>query len=167
MSISSNTRVGTPTNLNPGGTYDLLLVKTDGAYPEGKLSFSLYNTPMKITGVQKVAQVFLKILLTSKGSDPFNPSYGTVLPGMLPGSNVSDISAQTLAIDIQDAIKDASSQTRAALNVNTADTSSCLDYAEMLGIDVVDQGAVVYVSLVTLDGVSAAISLPFPQFGLD
>jgi hypothetical protein len=71
--LSTSNRVRTASNLTSGATYDLLLVKFKGSFPEGEVTFGIYDTPMKITGVQKVAQIFLKTLLTGKGSDPFYP----------------------------------------------------------------------------------------------
>ena len=68
--MASN-RLGTVNNLEVGGTHDLLLIKVEGTFPEGKINFAFYDVPMKITGLQKVVQTFLKILLTTKGSDPF------------------------------------------------------------------------------------------------
>ena len=62
--MASN-RIGTINNLEVGGTHDLLLVKIEGTFPEGKVTFGLYDMPMKITGLQKVVQTFLKILFSN------------------------------------------------------------------------------------------------------
>lgn len=165
MALSANSRVGTATNLNPGGLYDILLVKFLGNFPEGQISFGLYDTPMKITGLQKVAQVFLKTLLTSKGSDPFYPDRGTFFPNLTVGANV-DITDSLLLSDIRTSVTDAESQVRSSLNVNTADTSSCLDSVKVLGLDTVTEGIVMYLRLTTLDGEFASVAVPFPEFGL-
>lgn len=163
--ISSNSRVGTVTNLPTGGTYDLLVVKIEGEYPEGKVSFGLYDVPMKITGLQKVAQQFLRVLLTTKGSDPFYPNKGTFMTELMVGSNIVSNDNSILS-DITSAVADASNQVRSMLNVNTSDLDSTLDVVEVIGIDRVEEGWFIALSLSTLSGQTAAVSLPFPEFGL-
>lgn len=161
----ATTRIGTASNLQPGGSYDLLFVKFVGTFPEGQITFGIYDTPMKITGLQKVAQVFMKTLLTSKGSDPFYPSRGTAFPSLTIGANQSvDNSAFVQAIS--DSLKDAEAQVKAGLNFQNSDTSSCLDQITLLGLDKVDDSITLYVSMTTTNGVTASIAVPFPEFGL-
>lgn len=164
MAISN--RVGTVNNLEVGGTYDLLMVKIEGEYPEGNIKFGFYDVPMKITGLQKVVQFFLKCLLTTKGSDPFYPSRGTIFPNFTVNANllVNDV---TLMSDISEAIRDGSLQTESALNVNTTDASSTLDSVDILGIDRVPEGIFLYLQVRTLAGEFATVAVPFPEFGLD
>jgi len=166
MALSANKRVGTATNLAVGGTYDLLLIKFIGNFPEGQISFGLYDTPMKISGLQKVAQVFMKILMTSKGSDPIYPANGTYFPNLVLGANVS-LSDSLLLSDIRAAVKDAESQARASLNVNTSDLSSTLAYVQVLGLEKVQEGIVMYLKMATQAGEEASVSVPFPEFGLE
>lgn len=166
MAVNNSPRVGTSTNLQVGGSYDLLLIKFTGAYPEGKVTFGLYDTPMKITGLQKVAQVFMKILMTTRGSDPFYPQRGTFFPSLVIGSNLTLDDARFIS-DLTDSVKQASAQTQECSNAYNADSSSCLDSVQILGIDKIPEGVVMYLSLKTLDGQEASIALPFPEFGLN
>lgn len=163
--MATSDRIGTATNLQPGGTYDLLLVKFKGTFPEGEISFGLYDVPMKITGVQKVCQVFLKTLLTGKGSDPFYPQKGTLFGNLTAGANIVPNDARFLS-DVKDSVRDASSQVKSSLNVNTTDTSSALDSVEILGVDQISEGLVLYLKLTTLAGEFASVAVPFPEFGL-
>lgn len=163
--MTSN-RIGTVNNLEVGGTYDLLLVKIEGQYPEGKVSFGIYDVPMKITGLQKVVQTFLKLLLTTKGSDVFYPARGTFFSALTINANRLT-NEDTLIADIRDTIRDAEIQTKQSLNVNTTDSSSCLDSIEILGLDTIEEGVILYLKVTTLAGEYAAVSLPFPEFGLD
>lgn len=161
----ATTRIGTASNLQVGGSYDLLFVKFVGTFPEGQITFGIYDTPMKITGLQKVAQVFMKTLLTSKGADPFYPSRGTAFSSLTLGANQSTndaIYSQT----ISDAIQDAASQVKSGLNFQNSDLSSCLDKVTLLGLDKVADSLTLYVSLTTSNGVTASIAVPFPEFGL-
>lgn len=159
------TRRGTVNNLEPGGTYDLLLIRVEGNFPEGKVTFGLYDVPMKITGLQKVMQVFLKLLLTTRGSDPFYPTRGTFFPTLTINANtLTDDSA--LLRDISDSVTDAAAQARSALNVNTTDLSSTLDTVEVLGIDRVNEGVLLYLQAKTLAGEFASVAMPFPEFGI-
>jgi hypothetical protein len=120
---------------------------------------------MKITGLQKVAQVFLKVLMTSKGSDPIYPSSGTFFPNLTIGANVSIKDARLLS-DLRAAIKDAESQTKEALNVNTSDLTSCLAYVQVLGLETIQEGVFIYLKLGTQAGEEASVAVPFPEFGL-
>lgn len=158
-------RVGTSTNLAPGGTYDMLLIRFEGTYPEGKVSFGLYDTPMKITGVQKVAQTFMKTLMTSKGSDPFYPNRGTDFPNLTIGANqtISDTAYMAL---IKNSVADAEAQVKSGLNIQNPDPSSCLASAQVLGMDKFDDSLVLYVQVTTLSGITASVAMPFPEFGL-
>lgn len=166
MTTSKNIRVGTSTNLQQGGSYDLLLVKFLGSYPEGQITFGLYDTPMKITGLQKVAQVFLKILLTTKGSDPFYPQRGTIFPSLTVGANLLTNDA-TFISDLKEAIDDGSTQTKECTNAYNEDLSSCLDTVQILGLDTIPEGVTMYLAVKTLAGEQASIALPFPEFGLN
>lgn len=162
----ASSRIGTEKNLQTGGAYDLLLVKFLGTFPEGEIKFGFHDTPMKVTGLQKVAQTFMKILLTTKGSDPFYPERGTVFGEMTIGAN------QTMADPlykqtITEAINDAADQTRSCMNAQNSDLSSCLASVEILGLDKVQDALTLYVAIQTLNGVKAQIAVPFPEFGLD
>lgn len=161
----SNFRVGTSSNLQSGGSYDLLLVKFVGTFPEGQITFGIYDTPMKITGLQKVAQVFLKILLTSKGSDPFYPQRGTFLAENVVNANRKS-STDVFMAEVKEYIQDAEKQTKACLNASNPDTSSCLDSVDILSVDALEDSLTISVYLTTLDGAGAAIAVPFPEFGL-
>jgi hypothetical protein len=159
-------RVGTYLNLEAGGTYDLLLVKFKGTYPEGQITFGIYDTPMKITGIQKVAQVFLKTLFTSKGSDPFYPNKGTRFLELTVGANKQSedaIFVQTL----RDQVAEAETQVKSSLNSYATDTSSALSSVQVLGVDYADTSVYMYLSLTTLAGESASIAMPFPEFGIN
>lgn len=158
-------RLGTDTNLQVGGTYDILLVKVEGEFPEGKVSFGLYDVPMKITGLQKVAQIFLKTLLTTKGSDPFYPFRGTYFPSLAVGANILT-NYSTFLSDVSETVTDASDQVKSMLNINVTDLSSTLDSVEVLGIDRLNEGFQIYIQLKTLAGEFAAVALPFPEFGI-
>lgn len=159
------TRVGTANNLQPGGSYDLLLVKFTGTFPEGQIKFGLYDTPMKVTGLQKVAQTFLKILLTSRGSDPFYPQRGTFFAELTIGSNQT-MEDRLYVQTIKESIQDAADQTRSCLNAQNLDTSSCLDSVEILGLDKSSDSLIMYVAITTMNGITASIAVPFPEFGL-
>lgn len=159
-------RIGTAKNLQTGGSYDLLMVKFEGTYPEGKISFGLHDTPMKITGLQKVAQTFMKILLTTKGSDPFYPHEGTVFSEMTIGANQT-VNDQLYTQTISDAIQSAGEQTKTYMNTQNADLSSCLANVELLGMEKFEDGLTLFIGIQTMNGVNAQIALPFPQFGLD
>lgn len=166
MPAINNPRVGTSTNLQVGGQYDLMLVKFVGSFPEGEMKFGFHDTPMKVTGLQKVSQTFLKILLTTKGSDPFYPNRGTLFGELTINSN-QDMDDQRYIETIRDSILDAQNQTISCLNAQNPDSSSCLVAATLLGLDKVGDSLTLYVNIATANGARASIAVPFPEFGLD
>lgn len=160
----NTTRLGTSTNLNTGGTYDLLLIKFPDGYPEGQLIFNIDETPRKITGVQKVAQTFFKTLFTSRGSDVLYPNRGTDFNNLTINSNIRTTDMLFIS-DLKDQINMAESQVKSFLNTGT-DTSSQLSKISLLGVDSVKDAATIYLNMTTGDGVTAQIAVPFPQLNL-
>ena len=67
----------------------------------------------------------------------------------------------------RDAVQDAANQTKFSLNSQNPDLSSCLDSVQLLSLEKIDDGLTLYVSITTSNGVTAAIAVPFPEFGLD
>lgn len=155
-------RLGIGVNLPTNATYDILLVNTP-AFPVGAVTFS-YSVPTssKITGIQKCAQMFLKTLLTSKGSDLLNPAYGTNLPGLVIGGN-STLNYQELVSTVTTAIQDAITQTQAITNDTINDPASMLQSVVVLDISLnaLDSFSLA-LQLTTLAGEVGNISLPTP-----
>lgn len=163
---NTNSRIGTPTNLESGGTYDLLMITYPDGFPEGQIKFNIDVTPRKITGVQKVAQVFLKNLMTSKGSNVIYPNQGTSFPSLAINSNITR-SDGPLQAEIVAAVSDAADQTQRTMNTIGTDTSSMLAEVSVLGIDIGQDSVVMYLTLQTQDGFSANLAIPFPEFDLE
>lgn len=159
-------RVGTLNNLEAGGSYDLLMTAfPSNTYPEGRLSFEFTNTPRKITGVQKVAQCFTYILLTNKGSDPVKPEFGTRLSEyIITGNRDGDL--DKLYQDVYVHVNDAAAQTKAALNSTKGDLSSQLSSVRLLSVTGQDDAVTLTIQLVTRNGETAAVAIPFPQLDL-
>ena len=120
---------------------------------------------MKITGVQKVVQTFLKTLLTSKGSDPFYPERGTLFQALTINANQTT-SDPIFISSVTDCINDAASQVQAGLNFNNPDPTSCISSAQLISLDKYDDSLVIYVQIITLSGLTTSVALPFPEFGL-
>lgn len=162
---NTNPRIGTTKNLESGGTFDLLLIKYPDGFPEGQLLFDIDMTPRKITGLQKVAQVFLKVLMTSKGSDVIYPNRGTNFPSLALNSNVIE-NDTVLYAELTSAVKDAEGQTKAALNSAKGDTASMMDRVEIIRIAVSQDSIVMFLYMQTLDGTKAKLAIPFPELDL-
>lgn len=165
MAIANkNKRIGTASNLVNGGTYDLLMITYPGGFPESQLLFDIDETPRKITGIQKVAQVFLKILLTTKGSDVIYPSRGTEFSNYTINANLF-ASEETLISELIDAVADAEGQTKSAMN-SDKDPACQLSSATVAGMDTGETSVLLYVQLITNAGETAQVSVPFPEFNL-
>jgi hypothetical protein len=165
MSSTFNYRLGTPTNLPTDGTYDLLLINFPDSYPEGKIQFDLAETPRKITGIQKVAQTFMKVLFTSAGSNVLYPNQGTNFQALTINANIST-SDSVFVTELSDQIKEAESQTKAILNSGSQDLAGQLQEISILGLDTSTEAAIIYLKLVTKAGAKAQVAVPFPMLDL-
>lgn len=162
---NTNPRIGTSSNLETGGTYDLLMIRYPDGFPEGRLAFDIDITPRKVTGIQKVGQTFLKILMTTKGSNVVYPAQGTVFPTLAINSNITQANT-ALYSELYSAVKDAESQTKRSLNTIGSDKASMLRRVDIIRLDVGDDSIVLYLSLETEDGTSANLAVPFPELDL-
>lgn len=163
--MATNTRIGIDVNLPSGASYDLLLIDHPDGYPEGKIQFKFNNTPRKITGIQKVAQYFLKTLLTRKGSDVLYDNHGTFFTDYTINANRSGPDRE-LYTALTAQIRDAEGQAKAVLNTAGSDSASMLQEINVLGIDIATEAAVIYLKIVTVAGVSAQVAVPFPQLDM-
>jgi len=164
MALIQNSRLGTGANLGTGATSDLLMIKFPAGFPEGKLIFNIDTTPRSITGIQKVAQTFLKLLFTNQGSNVLYPRQGTRFSELVVNSNVVS-SDNVLMSELRGEIISAESQTKYTMNSGT-DTFSQLKEITILGINVKGDAATIYLKLVTMAGEFASIAVPFPQSDL-
>ena len=163
---NTNRRIGTSSNLESGGTYDLLMIGYPDGFPEGRILFTIENTPRKITGIQKVGQTFLKLLLTSKGSNVIYPSQGTMFQTIAVNSNIL-ANDNTLIAELSSTVQDAESQAKQVLNTVGTDLSSMLRRVSILGVDIGEDSVVMYLAIETEDGVSANLAVPFPELDLE
>lgn len=161
----ANVRLGTTNNLEPDGTHDLLIMGFPNGFPRGYVTFEITDTPRRITGIQKVVQVFLKTLMTTVGSDPIRPNAGTLFNDYVSGANIgSDI--DELKSSIREQVKDAETQSSRILGSFNRDLSSQLARAEVMFVNVIDDSMTLGIRISTQAGATASISLPFPQTDL-
>lgn len=158
-------RLGVDVNLPTGSTYDLLLVSTPEGYPTGQVHFQFEATPRKITGVQKVAQTFMRVLFTTKGTDLVYPTRGTQFQNLVVGANIT-LNDSEFRSEVFSAIKDAEAQTKHILNRVSEDKASQLDSISIKGIDTTRDSLSLLIQMRTLAGETAAIAVPFPETDL-
>lgn len=160
-----NYRIGTTSNLPVGATYDVLLITFPDGFPEGKLVFSLDNTPRKITGLQKVAQLFFKVLFTRLGSDLIYPSRGTNFTDYTINANRVGLNIE-LYNNLVAEVRQAESQVKYILNTTDGDPSNMLDSIIVLGVDGSKDSVALYMRMLTSAGAEASVSVPFPQLDM-
>lgn len=158
-------RIGTSSNLESGGTYDLLMIGFPDTFPQGQIEFDLGDTPRKITGVQKVAQTFLKILFTTQGSNVLYPNQGTNFSLLTVNANVTQ-NDTLFAAQLADEIRSAESQTKYILNSVNSDSASQLQEISILGLDVNGESVIMYLKMITKAGELAQVAVPFPQLDM-
>lgn len=163
--MATNPRIGIAVNLPEGATYDLLLIDHPDGYPESRLQFKFDDTPRKITGIQKVAQTFLKILFTRKGSDVINFGLGTYFTDHTINANRTGVD-RDLYVAVTSEIRDAEGQCRSILNTPGSDDSSQLDRITILGIDSVKESLTMYIKIQTIAGMTAQVAIPFPELDM-
>lgn len=154
-------RIGTSSNLESGGRFDILTIEHPEGFPTGGVKTALSKTPRRISGIQKVAQTFLRLLVTTSGSDVLH-DIGTKfneLSTMSPGS-------PQMAGLIRDNISQAEAQTKAILNSPRADTASQLERVEVLAVNPIREGVDMKLRIITRAGEAAAIALPFTSAGI-
>ena len=158
-------RLGTSQNLGSGETYDLLMMSFSEGFPVGAVTFEFGNTPRKITGIQKVVQTFLKILLTNKGSDIVYPSLGTEFPSLTVNTNISYTDSDLYSA-IASAIKDASDQAKEILNVPGIAVESQLRSVELRGLFMQNSTMNIALRITSEAGIQGNIAMPFPETDL-
>jgi hypothetical protein len=160
-------RVGNTTNLESNSRYDLLVFDFQDGYPVGNISLGFGKTPKRISGVQKVSQVFLKTLLTYTGSDVVTYGRGTSFPEYTGTYNLQSNDNAEVKTLITQAVKRAESQSKSILNVSTEGLSSQLEAASLIGFDQTSEGVTIQIQILTKAGETAPIALPFTSLGIE
>src|SRR5438128_1929853 len=165
MAAGKLLRLGIDSNLDTGATYDLLIMEFSEGFPVGAVDFNLTDTPRKITGIQKVAQTFLHILMTTKGSDVLRPNKGTSFSALALYANRVG-SAANIESELVDEVTDAEAQVKYILNTGTSDLASQLNRVQVAAIDVGTESITMILYLVTNAGERAQVAVPFPQLDM-
>lgn len=158
-------RLGVSNNLEVGGKYDILMMDFSGGFPVGAVDFTMTDTPRKITGIQKVAQTFLHILMTTRGSDALRPNKGTKFTALAMYANRVG-TASNIEAELIDEITDAEAQVKYILNGLSTDLASQLERVQVLAIDVGDESITMILYLITRAGERAQVAVPFPQLDM-
>lgn len=159
-------RVGNTSNLDGTSRYDLLIFDFPEGYPVGSINLGFGKTPKRISGVEKVAQVFIKTLLTSSSSDVVYSGRGTSFPEFTGTHNIQTTDNSSAISVITSAIQNAESQAKSILNVTTEGLASQLESVSLLGIEQGSDGTSVSMQILTKSGESAPIALPFTSLGI-
>ena len=160
-------RVGNTSNLEDGSKYDLLIFEFPEGYPIGAIDIGFGKTPHRISGVQKVSQVFLKTLASPKGTDVLYSGRGTEFGSISSSYNLQAADSSELESIVRASVISAETQTKSILNINTAGLASQLESATLIGITTVDDGVSVQIKLLTKAGEAAPIALPFTSLGIE
>lgn len=159
-------RVGTTSNLDDGSRYDLLIFDFPDGYPVGSINLGFGKTPKRITGVEKVVQVFIKTLLTSSGSDVVYSSRGTAFPEFTGTHNIQTKDNSEALSLITGAIERATAQAKSILNVSSEGLSSQLQSVELIDLKQENDSTSVQMHILTRAGDTAPIALPFTSLGI-
>jgi hypothetical protein len=90
---------------------DLHIQLIDPSLQTARALFTLGPAPIDVDGVQKLANRWLKLFMTPKGSHPYRKEEGTLFPSLVSG-NVADLAS--VEGDVLEAIDDATDQLRAS-----------------------------------------------------
>lgn len=165
MAAGKLLRLGVDNNLDSGATYDLLLMEFSEGFPVGTVNFNMTDTPRKITGVQKVAQTFFHILMTTRGSDVLRPTKGTNFSALAMYANRVG-SAANIESELVDEVADAETQVKYILNAGNTDLAGQLNRVQVAAIDVGAESTTMILYLVTNAGERAQVAVPFPQLDM-
>lgn len=159
-------RVGNTENLEGTSRYDLMVFDFPDGYPVGGINLGFGKTPKRISGVQKVSQVFVKALMSSLGSDVLHDNRGTSFPQFTGSYNIqtnNDIEAVSV---LSAAVKRAEEQAKSTLNVITEGSTSQLESATLINVEQKDDYTSVNIQIMTKAGETAPIALPFTSLGI-
>lgn len=159
-------RVGNTVNLEGTSKYDLLIFDFPEGYPVGSINLGFGKTPKRISGVEKVVQVFLKTLLTSTSSDVVSVSRGTGFSSFTGTHNIQVADNSEAISVITAAVANAETQAKSILNVNTEGLTSQLESASLIGLEQLVDGTAVQIHVLTKSGETAPIALPFNSLGI-
>lgn len=117
-----------------------------------------FNRSIAVRGVQKLILLWLKCLMTPKGSDPTNISAGTDFPNLI-GSNISSMA------DVRDvvllAIDDCNTQIKAIQRVTLPDEDETLASASLTKFQALgEDGFEAWVDIKNIKGTVLTIDLP-------
>ncbi len=159
-------RVGNKNNLAAGDTYDVLFFDFQDGYPIGAINLGFGKNPKRISGVQKVSQVFTKCLLTTIGSDVMHDNYGSDFTKYSVGGNSAPSDANKVKYEIDAAVQSAAAQARGVLNVPGASLEAQLERASVISVGSSREGSDIRIQLMTRGGQNAPIAIPFTSLGL-
>lgn len=159
-------RIGNTVNLENNSRYDILTYDFPEGYPTGMIALGFGKTPKRISGIEKVSQVFIKTLMTYRGTDVVSSTRGTEFPSFTGTRNLQVSDLTEISADIRDAISDAESQAKSILNVPTEGLTSQLDSVQIINVDQFEDSTNINVRLITKAGETAPIALPFTSLGL-
>ncbi len=160
-------RIGTTVNLEANSRYDILIYDFPEGYPTGTVALGFGENPKRISGISKVSQIFLKTLMTLRGSDVVNPNYGTIFPTFTGSYNLQSTDLSDVSSDVTGAIRDAEEQAKSILNIPTEGLTSQLESVTIVDITQIEDMLTLRVALRTRAGETAPIALPFTSLGLE
>lgn len=159
-------RIGNTVNLEANSRYDLLIYDFPEGYPSGMVALGFGKNPKRISGIEKVSQVFLKTLMTFSGSDVVHTGVGTQFPSFSGTRNLQSTDLSGIEGEITDAITRAEAQAKSILNVPTEGLTSQLDKVRVVNVTQFEDSVNINVQLITKAGETAPIALPFTSLGL-
>lgn len=159
-------RIGNKNNLSAGDKYDVLFFDFQEGYPVGDINLGFGKNPKRISGVQKVSQVFTKCLLTTRGSDILHDNYGSEFTKYSVGGNSAPSDTHKVKYEIDTAVQSAAAQARGILNIPGASLEAQLERATVISVGSSREGSDIRIQLMTRSGQNAPIAIPFTSLGL-
>lgn len=140
------------------GPYDLYVQGVFTENFEGYMSFALGDVSAKIAGIIKLSQQFLITLLTTPGSDMFEPDKGTSLANLVGGNFYDRGEVEVL---VKDSVKSAGKQVLSQQTlVRPASLDEILLSVELSSLDIVNDYIRPYILLRSQAGRFSNIRLP-------
>jgi hypothetical protein len=170
MAVTSLTRLLVNVNLSDGGLHDLLFLEFPDGFANSRIDFSItdladkddigsYRFSRKVFGLQKLAQMYLKMLFTTKGSDPVRPDIGTTVFAAI--SRVNIPSPEVLQSLLRADVRDAEAQVR-AMTQGSGDPDEILSSVTISKLEVADTAINIVLYLESESGAGIALHAPVP-----
>lgn len=128
---------------------------------QGQINFQFGDKSRRLTGLDKMVQKWLWLLLTPAGSDMYDPNHGTEFYNL---RDAATNNHQYITATVNSAIADATEQLRAIQQQTPpTDEDEWFSSASLLRLEFGRDSATIYIRIINRRGLNRSLTLPTPM----